>query len=73
MYSHCVIGFIFRELEILVGNTHLPLFLEVNVSCNGLKGLFLDWMEIISEKRDENSDLAATYLLSRTCAQLQTV
>lgn len=50
IYSHCVIGFIFRLLEIPVGKTHLSLFLEVNIFCNGLKGLLIDWMEIISEK-----------------------
>lgn len=52
-----VIDFILRELEIPVGKTHSPLFLEVNVSCNGLKRFLIDWMQIISAKCDENSDL----------------
>lgn len=62
--NHRVIDFILRELEIPVGKTHLPLFLEVNVSCNGLKRFLIDWMQIISAKCDENSDLAAMFFLA---------
>lgn len=48
--NHRVIDFIPRELEIPVGKTHLPLFLEVKVFCHGLKRFLIDWMQIISAK-----------------------
>lgn len=62
--NHHVIDFILREFGIPVGKTHLPLFLEVTVSCNGLKRFLIDWMQIISAKCDGNRDLAGTFFLA---------